>query len=221
MKTILTSTIKILFGLILLATSCSYKVTAITDTNGKKDHVRVYKKIEDQDVYNEKSVFARQYHPKTYSRYIGSISLITIDSFPYVQFDSVRVGFGKDARKFIEIFSSGLLNSKIIYCTQDSLCRTPTAIQLTEVASGKVIKPHIGDWYGDIINVGLIEEPGHLKESPQKRRFKLWISTTYGEHGYSVYFIELTNNKVDKYVDIHEFIKNASLTFIITPWSII
>lgn len=196
-------------------------MTTITDINGKKYRVREYKKYEDQEAYNEKSVFASRYQAKAYSRYDGSISLITVDSFPYVQFDSVRVGFGKDARKFIDIFSSGLLSSKIIYCTQDSLCRPPTPMLITEVATGKVIKPHIGDWYGNIINVGLIEEPEHLKVSPQKRRFKLWINATYGAYGYNVYFIELTNNKADEYVDINEFVKNASLTFIITPWSII
>ncbi len=218
----MTTTFKIALGLALFATSCSYRMTTIVDTKGKKYRVREYKKYEDQEVYNEKNVFATQYQTKAYSRYSGSISLITVDSFSYVQFDSVRVGFGKDARKFLDIFSSGLLNSKIIYCTQDSLCRPPMPLVVsTEVETGKVKKPHIGDWYGNIINVGLIEEPEHLKISPQRRRFKLWINAYYGTHGYNVYFIELTNDQADKYIDIKEFVNNASLTFIISAWGII
>lgn len=201
--------------------SCNYKMTTIVDTNGEKHRVRKYKKYEDQKVYNEKRIFEGPNQLDTDSRYNGSISLITTDSLQYVQYDNVRVVLGEEESKFIKIFSSGLLNSKVIYCTLDSLCRPPTPMLIKEVETGKVVKPHIGDWYGDIIHIGLIEEPEYLKISPNKRRFKLWVNAIYGAYGYNVFFIQLTNDKVDKYVDIEEFVKNASLTFINSPWTII
>jgi hypothetical protein len=211
---------KIVFALIFLITSCGYRMTNFTDTDGKTYRIRQYKKYEDHEKYIEQNVFAKQNQPKTYSRYSGSISVITVDSVPYVQFDTVRVGFKKDARKFIDIFSSGLLSSEIIYCTLDSLCRVPSPLLVAEFSRGKVAKPHIAGWYGDIITVGSIEEPDHLKISPQKRRFKLYVNAVYGGSGYNVYFIELSNAKTNTYVDMKEFVKNASLTFITTPWNI-
>ncbi len=219
--TILLKSVKILIGLTLLVNSCNYKMTTIVDSSGDKHRVREYKNYDDQKVYNENRVFERPNQLDTNSRYNGSISLITTDSLQYVQYDSVRVVLGEKESKFIKIFSSGLLNSKVIYCTLDSLCRPPSPMLIKEVQTGKVVKPHIGDWYGDVIHIGLIEEPEHLKISPNKRRFKLWVNTIYGAYGYNVFFIELTNHKVDSYVDIEEFVKNASLTFIDSPWSII
>lgn len=211
----------LLFGLIILTFSCNYRWKTIADKNGKKHWFREYKNYEDQEIYKEQQVFKKRYKPQTYKKYNGTISLITVDSFPYVQFDTVRIGFGKEARQFIDIFTIGLLNSQIIYCYQDSLCRPPIPMTIINANTGELITPHIGYWYGNIINVGYIEEPNHLKISPQKRRFKLWINTIHGANGYHIFFIELSNNKVDKYVDIKDFVKNATLTFMISPWFII
>lgn len=211
----------ILIGFTLFSYSCSYRVKSITDINGEKHHYREYKQQHDEEVYEEKNLFSGNYLTKTYTRFNGVISPMTIDSVHYVQFDIVRVCLGKEASKYIDIFSSGILNSQIIYCSRDSLCQPPKPVLKKEEITGKIVKPHIGSWYGDIINIGLIEEPKHLKKSPQIRRFKLWINATYGLYGYDVYFIELRNETVDKYIDIKEFIKNARLTYINSYGSII
>ncbi len=192
--------LQILLGLTLILSSCKYNWAKITDSNGKQYRVREYKTNEDQQKYKARMVFKCRYKPATYSRYSGSISLITIDSFQYVRFDSVRVGLGRDTRQYIDIFSSGLLNSKIIYCMEDSLCRPNEGLEITDVETGNRIRPDMAiGGYKYSINVGLIEEPKYLKLSPKQRRFMLWIDTR-GGNGYDVYFVELTNDKVNSYV---------------------
>ncbi|MBK0403150.1 hypothetical protein I5M27_09150 [Adhaeribacter sp. BT258] len=210
----------IIIVLTLLSTSCSYKWAIITEGN-KRFLIRDYKDYDDKDAYFAKLVFKKKYKPKVYSRYSGEIIIVNEDNFPEVQFDTVRVGIAPNAIKFIEIFSSGILNSEILYCTLDSLCRPPSPMQMRDAKTGEIVKRYKGKTYKNYINVGLIEEPEQLKISPQRRRFKLWVDTTEGGYGYDVVLVEITNLKVDSYVDIREFVKGASLTYIVRAWGII
>ncbi|MCH8317227.1 MAG: hypothetical protein IIA88_01820 [Bacteroidetes bacterium] len=212
---------KILIILILLTVSCNYKWTTITDTNGEKYRIRAYNDYDKQEQYNEKSFFKHQYGQENHSKYLGSIQSDTANGYNFIQFDTVRIYLLCNTKKYLSIFTIGLLSGQLIYCTLDSLCRPQTGTEARLVETGELLKPHIGNWYGHTITIAYFDEPEYLKISPQKRRFKFWVSWPNAGNGHNIFFIELTNNKVTKYIDIDEFVKEAQLTFIRTPWAII
>ncbi len=215
-----TFTYTALLILIITSFSCSYKWTTITDTKGNNYRVREYKDFDKQKQYNEKSFFKYQYRQENYSKYHGLIQSDTANEYSYIQFDTVRIYLLRDTKNYIDVFKSGLISGQLIYCKLDSLCRPRGQMGIRNAETGELIKLHIGDWYGHTITIAYFDEPKHLKISPQKRRFKFWVSTFAGT-GHDVFFLELTNNKVSKYIDINEFVKDAHVTFIKQAWIII
>lgn len=202
----------ILITSVILVSSCSYRMVTMKDTDGVEHTFREYETLEENLEY----AFNYHYKPQVYNRYTGLISSGEDRGFPHIQFDSIRVGFGPEARQYMPIFSSGILNSTIIYCNEDTSCK-PCRRGIIEIdpKTRKEIPHDRSKGYSHYINIGEIQEPENLKESPQRRRFKLWINCT-GGHGYSYYIIELTNPTVDEYVDIKSFVQSARLTFLMS-----
>lgn len=72
----------------------------------------------------------------------------------------------------------------------------------------------------DSLFIDNFEEMKFLEKTPESKRFRFWVFTK-GFANPTIYFMELTNNKVTANTDLISFINGARLTFFQQGWVII
>lgn len=162
----------------------------------------------------EKNFFKHHYQSSEYHRFSGNIQCDSTSTTVHINFDTLKVYLLSDARKYVSMFTSGLLSAKNIYCCLEKDCRIPIPpIRVNMETGEKVTTPRY-------LGISFFTELKYAKSRGKHRRFKLWVNSP-GMHGHDIVFIELVNRNAHRGMSFEEFVQGASLTFIKHAWSII
>lgn len=170
-----------------------------------------------------------------YEKYSGAIEIAKTPKYVYYELDSIRIyispffiaGFlSRDVsttmkiyEKFQEdygqLFEQGFVTGKMFICERVKDCKFP----IQYVKKGRKLIPYKNNeklfgYEGTTIKILNIEERYNFNKKT-KRIFEIWTTFSKTESGWSafdVYYVELTNEKVENDIDLNEFLKGARLT---------
>ncbi|MEI7595490.1 MAG: hypothetical protein WCK02_07050 [Bacteroidota bacterium] len=140
-----------------------------------------------------------QIEKQEYSKYTGIITVDTIESMTFIQFDNSRVYLYIPKTKYKNIFATGLVSSQMIYCKISSNCE-----QFKSEEDGDTT---IWGWDGPFIFIPMFDE---LAGTSTKRIYKFMVPRYSG--GY-FFILELTNLKATKKTSYEDFIYGAKVSY--------
>ncbi|MCT8341275.1 hypothetical protein MG296_14530 [Flavobacteriaceae bacterium TK19130] len=169
-----------------------------------------------------------------YSKSTQEISVVDKENYVYYELDSIRIyisydfviGFHSNERiesekkynelkgKYGQIFSSGLVTGKMFACESNEDCSFYEP-EIRVERDGKWIKEELKlyDYSGPVLKILDFQERIELS-SEQNRVFEIWATSNKlesGWGGFSIYFLELTNESADPNMGLDKFLDDAEL----------
>ena len=187
---------KTILILIIIFLSAKAQGNQILDTYSQKKPEKNFETQGEQEDYQAKKFFAKEYKKQDFKRYCGQITVINESTIKYNE----EVLFIWDTKKeLIRIFKQGIFYSELI---------------TGPVKTGESRKKELENMVlrNDSLKISNLEELKFLSNSPKVKRFRFWLYIN-GMMNPTVYFFELTNNVATKKTNIETFIKNSKLTF--------
>ncbi|MBW7674703.1 hypothetical protein [Chryseobacterium chendengshani] len=151
--------------------------------------------------------FKREYKKKSYKRFDGKITVRDNQ----VLFDDKAILFDKSDQLTVSILKQGLIYPQLLtdYQMEKFLDETTDKTQKRFLKLQKDPKASF-----DVNNITVkISEMPFLNLNDKVKRFRL-ITKNRNLPNSVVYFIELTNSKAAKNINLDEFLKDAKLTYI-------
>ncbi|MBL7799864.1 MAG: hypothetical protein JNL95_03985 [Chitinophagales bacterium] len=194
--------------------------------HGKVFRFVTYKSPDREDEHDNKIIYKRDYSIMSFEKFRGDVVSDTSKKMACYQFDSTRIYIKKcdsDIYNYSCLFTSGLIYPNIIaYALNTSNIIPKDSIQIfrhgsisfQEFILDTTFKKENYNWFVSKIYFTRIKELPYLEKNTT-RMFELEQTIfSYNRLRCFCYLVELTNEKADKKTLIHDFIKDARLTFI-------
>jgi len=204
----------------LILFGCGSQQALSEDERQKEEWVRIEREYDARQANQIKSIFKHSYVMQIYEPYSGNITSDTIHGSRYVQYDTARI-YLDSTNSFANIFTSGLISNRSIYCLLDSSCTPPDpSAGWTYGATGEPILPNIWGWTGPTIFITEMKDIQYVHTKGTQRRFRFNLSfPNPGGGGFSVYLLELTNDDADRMTSFESFMTKARVTYLSYAWS--
>ncbi|PQJ10820.1 hypothetical protein CJD36_012685 [Flavipsychrobacter stenotrophus] len=188
------------------------------DAAGKKHWTKDFRNDKIAEHMTIASIFSIKNTRVEYPKYTGDIISDTIGQTTFIQFDSSRIYLYPGAENFKNIFVSGLVSPKMIYCILDSSCRVPSGVRAFSVETGLPVNTRRYGWSGYSFSISSFDLLTNVKSNGNQRRFRFPVHFDGFGNAICIFFLELTNEHANLTTDLNTFIQKSKVTLIKQGW---